>query len=98
MIVFKNTRDNELLILFSNTNTFDEKHGVEFVKKMKLNFKEHEIITVDLQGIVNIDTKGYKFLSEINKWANDQGCNIHYTNVHDNLNEIIDSFTLTSES
>lgn len=97
MLEIKTHKKGSFTVLFHKTNTFTEALGYELLTKLSTHLKEHAKITINLNGIDKMEANGYKHLSKINSMAQENNCEISFINIHDDISEITDSFTLTSE-
>ena len=75
----------------------DEKTGNDLLIKTRSIMHEKHTITIDLNKIRIINSKGYNYLIKLMHEANSKQTSIYFTNVHPDIDELITSLTFTSD-
>ena len=71
--------------------------GAKFEKLISKHLKENKRIEINLNDLLIIEPDGYPHLSNIVKQASELNCELSFMNVHEDVSEVIDSFSLHSE-
>lgn len=78
--------------------TFKEADGKELKSKLRQEIKDHDSITLNLFGVQRFSENGYKLFSNFVHKAYKQNCTLVFSEVHDDLIEIVESFVKNNES
>jgi len=95
MISVKEIKPNEFWLHCIDIEIINEKSGKEIFENTKAIMGEKLNITIDLKDITSISGKGYSFLYETVKEADINMSKIYFSNIHNDLDELINTLSLT---
>jgi len=97
MIEIDKSREDSTRIKILHNGTFSDIIGKELERKVMACIKENHKIEINLNDLSIIEIEGYPYLSNIIKQTFDSNCSLTFINVNEEISEIIDSFTFSSE-
>lgn len=97
LLDIKEFASSEVKISFKNTGILDYKVGFELQEEAKPIIKTERDIIIDLEKITSINSDGFGFLKEIINIAAYKSCTISFTNINEEIDELIESLTFTNE-
>lgn len=92
----KRSEDSTRVILL-HKGAFNDTIGKELEEMVQGYIRENHRIEINLNELPIIEKGGYPYLSSIVKQTFDSNCDLTFSNVHEDISEIIDSFTFSSE-
>lgn len=98
MINIKQSDKNDYLVSLTGTRIINKESGRKILTEIAPLLEKHAVITIDLDDVIKIDSDGYADLTEIMKVSDSKNSDVHFTNINEDLNELIENLTLTSES
>ncbi len=97
MVELVRNPDGVITSRFRGVATLDELVGTELRTKLVPLIKSHTPILMDLEGVKHIKGKGYNNLSDLFTMSVNHNSIMNFTNIDDNVYEIIESFIYTEE-
>ncbi len=98
MVGLETTSEGIIWAMVKDVKVFDEKTGKDLAKILKFKVIEHDMITINLDGVEKFTDEGYREFSNLIHLAFENNCTLYFSEVHENLTEIIDSFVKNNES
>ena len=97
-IIQKN--EEQCWLKVSKTSFLNRMTGIDIKSKLEELLKEQEniVIIIDLFGITEIDADGYHQLMDVMDIADASNCSLYFSNVAEQIDELICNLTETSES
>lgn len=91
---------DQYVLEVSKTSYLNNMTGLEITNVISKSIKKlkNTNLIIDLHEIKEIDADGYHYLMDIMKLATSHNFNIHFTNVSEQIDELISNLTETSES
>lgn len=94
LILFK---DNTYTARVLKEKVLGDALGIEVSRVVKPLLQEHDLITVELNDISSFEGEGYNVISDLFRLSVANNCMLRFTNVHDDIFELIDAFSYDEE-
>lgn len=94
LILFK---DNTYTAKVLNEKVLNDVVGSEISAVIMPILQEHDLITIELNDISRFEGEGYNVLSDLFRLSVANNCMLRFTNVHDDIFELIDAFSYDEE-
>jgi ABC-type transporter Mla MlaB component len=96
-VYLKENPGSEILVTFDNTDILDQTGGSELFQRIRPYINQERNIIIDLGQVKTINSDGFGFLKEIMNLSAFKGCSIYFSNISDEIEDLIDSLTITNE-
>jgi ABC-type transporter Mla MlaB component len=97
MLSISQVNNNSYKFSFNEIIFIDRAIGDELVFEVVKRITTNGNLLIDLDGIKEIDSNGFKALFEITSIASNRYCQVSFTNVNDEISEMINNLTYTSD-
>lgn len=94
-IVFNS--DGTVTAGINSAGVFNKEIGRQLRSQLGELLDGHKRITIDLSGVNHIDSDGFGTLKDLFNVSIENNCDLHFTNVHDNISELVTNLSYTEE-
>lgn len=94
-IVFND--DNTITAGINSDGIFNKEIGRQLRSQIGELLDKHSCITVDLSGVSYIDSDGFGTLKDLFNVSVENNCDLHFSNVDDNISELVTNLSYTEE-
>lgn len=98
MVTTKELKPRDFWVHLNEEGLLDEKKAEMLLPEVtNILGQKGVILTIDLDGIIGINSKGFVILFNILKNAGQKNIPVYFSNVHPDIDELITTLTLTSD-